>query len=152
MGEARDRVQRELETELRGSRAARRRLLEELDAHLEEAIAREGEEEALLRFGATGELALRWNALQLRRRRRARRTLALVSVTFACALALGVTQYAAGGRSHPHCSSSNSSPTSGSLPIRSRISGGSSPENEIYPNRSDGTCEILMSPSGRSGS
>ena len=61
----------------------------------------------------------------------------------------------ANGRSRTPCpslSSSNSSPTSGSFPMSSRISGGTMPENEISPKRSLGSCEIQTSPSGSSGS
>lgn len=154
MGEGTNRFRRELAAELRGSRSARRRLMEEIDSHLAETVAERGEEEALARLGDAGVIASGWNALQRRKRRRVRRTVALGSVTLACTVALGVTQYASGGSDRPraHCSTSNSSPTSGSLPIRSRISPGIAPEKEMSPNRSDGSCEIQTSPSGNGGS
>jgi hypothetical protein len=89
---------RELRPTLAGSREARARLVEELEAHLEDAAACEGEAEALARLGTTAEIAAGWNELQRRRRGRTRRSMAMVSVSLACAIALGVTQYAAGGR------------------------------------------------------
>jgi len=148
MGAGKDGLERELRRSLAGSRAARSRLLEEIDAHLDETIARSGEEEALRLFGDARDVATGWNPLQRRRRRRK----TLVCASIASVVALGVTQYAAGGRTRPHDSSSNSSPTSGSLPIRSRTSPGISPEKEMSPNRSDGSCEIHASPSGSGGS
>ena len=94
----RDDFLRELRPTLAGSREARARLVEELEAHLEDSAACEGEDEALARLGTTAEIAAGWNELQRRRRGRTRRSLAIVSVSLACAVALGVTQYAAGGR------------------------------------------------------
>ena len=94
----RDDFLRELRPTLAGSREARARLVEELEAHLEDSAACEGEAEAIARLGTTAEIAAGWNELQRRRRGRARRSMAMVSVSLACAVALGVTQYAAGGR------------------------------------------------------
>jgi hypothetical protein len=91
---------RELRASLAGPRSARARLVEELEAHLEDAVERDGEAEALARMGSIADIAGGWNELQRRKRRRTRRSLALVSVSLGCAVALGVTQYAAGGRSH----------------------------------------------------
>ena len=90
---------------LRGPRRHRRRLLEELAAHLDDAVRAEldagagrvdAEAIALERLGDADAIARSWNghrrALRGARRRR------LAAVAFACvaACALGVTQYAAG--------------------------------------------------------
>jgi hypothetical protein len=94
----RDDFLRELRPTLAGSREARARLVEELEAHLEDSTACDGEAEALARLGTTAEIAAGWNELQRHRRGRTRRSMAMVSVSLACAVALGITQYAAGGR------------------------------------------------------
>jgi hypothetical protein len=101
MGEAKDRFLAELEAAVRGPRAARKCLLEEIKDHLRDAAsanAGEAEEDVIARLGSAREIAAHWNEHQLKRRGKARRRIALVSTGLACAVALGLTQYAAGGR------------------------------------------------------
>jgi uncharacterized membrane protein len=94
----RERALTDLRGSLRGSRSARSRLIEEIEAHLDDALAA-GDDTVLDRIGSPSEIASAWNDLQWKKRRRMRRTLASVSLAVACTAALGVTQYAS-GRSH----------------------------------------------------
>lgn len=95
----------ELDSALCGPPRRRRRLLDEIAAHLEDAVAagieagataREAEAAALDRLGQPRSIADRWNDDRRRLRAARSRRLAAIALAAGAALALGVTQYAAG--------------------------------------------------------
>src|SRR5205814_4750823 len=78
----------ELAGSLRGPRRARRRLLAELEGHLEDAAA-DGLDEAtaLSRLGSASEVAVRWNADATRRRWQVRAQILAAAVAVAAVAA-----------------------------------------------------------------
>jgi hypothetical protein len=95
----------ELAVSLRGPRRRRRRLVDEMAAHIEDAIRAElatnasrveAERIVLDRFGCADIIARRWNGDRRVARGRRRRRLAAIALAGVAAGALGVTQYAAG--------------------------------------------------------
>ena len=93
------------EAELRGPRRARRRLLDEVAAHLEDALdaalatgarRHEAEHTVLERFGDPRAAATVWNCERGARRRAERRNALVLALAVAAAAALGVTQHASG--------------------------------------------------------
>lgn len=105
MSERRDRFVAELAASLRGPRRRRRRLVDEINAHLDDAVhdevARgstplEAETAVLLRLGSASEIAAPWNDDRLLVRGDRRRKILAVALAVLGAGALGVTQYASG--------------------------------------------------------
>jgi hypothetical protein len=95
----------ELAASLRGPRRQRKRLLDEVAAHIDDAVHAElafnpsfleAKRAVLDRLGEPRAIADRWNADHRFRRERRRRRLALAAFAIVAAGALGVTQYAAG--------------------------------------------------------
>jgi hypothetical protein len=109
---------------LRGPRRSRKRLLEEMSAHLHDLVDAElgrgadpahAEARAMARLGEADTLAERWNAYQDSRRGSRRRRAAMLALAAVAAGALGITQYAAGrppaGPHHaPACSRTDGGP------------------------------------------
>ena len=100
-----DRFLTDLAAALSGPPRRRRRLLDEIAAHLEDAIlagiasgatAADAELAALDRLGHPRVIADRWNDHRRRFRAAQSRRLAVVALGAGAAFALGVTQYAAG--------------------------------------------------------
>jgi hypothetical protein len=94
---------------LRGPRRRRERLVEELAAHIDDAMGAElaanpsfvdSERIVLERLGNAGAIADRWNADRRKLRARRHRRLAAATFVLVAAGALGTTQYAA-GKSQP---------------------------------------------------
>lgn len=99
----------EVGASLRGPRRHRKRLVDELAAHIDDAVRAElaanahigdAERTALDRIGNAREIADRWNGDRRILRARRHRRLAAVTFVLVIAGALGVTQYAA-GKSQP---------------------------------------------------
>jgi hypothetical protein len=95
----------ELAVSLRGPRRQRKRLVDEIAAHIDDAIRAElattaprveAERIVLHRLGCADRLARRWNSGRRITRGRRRRRLAAIALAVVVAAALGVTQYAAG--------------------------------------------------------
>jgi hypothetical protein len=95
----------ELSASLRGPRRRRQRLVDELAAHIDDALRAEltatqshadAQRIVLDRVGPADAIANRWNADRRARRKTQRRRLAVVAPAIVAASALGVTQYAAG--------------------------------------------------------
>jgi hypothetical protein len=105
MGDPKERYLAALSSLLDGSSRDRRRLHEELAAHLDDARERGfGEAEALECLGRPEEVAAAWNERCARRRTQQRIRAASVAAVAGAACLLGVVQYAkgapAGHRSH----------------------------------------------------
>jgi HAAS domain-containing protein len=95
----------ELAVSLRGPRRRRKRLVDEMAAHIDDAIRAElatnaprveAERIVLDRLGCADVIARRWNGDRRVARGRRRRRLAAIAFAGVAAAALGVTQYAAG--------------------------------------------------------
>ncbi len=95
----------ELAVSLRGPRRHRKRLVDEIAAHIEDAIRAElattaprveAERIVLRRLGCADRIARRWNSDRRITRGRRHRRLAAIALAVVVAGALGVTQYAAG--------------------------------------------------------
>jgi hypothetical protein len=95
----------ELAVSLRGPRRHRKRLVDEVAAHIEDAIRAElattaprveAERIVLHRLGCADRIARRWNSDRRITRGRRHRRLAAIALAVVVAGALGVTQYAAG--------------------------------------------------------
>jgi hypothetical protein len=102
---ARDDFLCELAGALRGSARRRRRLIDELAGHIDDArraelaepqIPAAAERIVLDRLGDPDEIANRWNADQRARQQTQRRRVAALVLAVVAAAALGVTQYAGG--------------------------------------------------------
>jgi len=117
----RDDFRSELAASLRGPTRSRRRLLQEIDDHLEDAIdselaagldPSEAEREVLERLGGPMTIAARWNEDEARRNGTRRRNGLLVALCAVTALALAGTQYAAGRNSPspPACANADEQP------------------------------------------
>ena len=91
-----------VERGLCGSRSARRRLLAELRAHLEDSVAAgHAPAEAIERAGAADVVADAWRAHALSVRGRNRRRGAVLALAVATTAALGIAQHASGHRPPP---------------------------------------------------
>jgi hypothetical protein len=95
----------ELAVSLRGPRRRRKRLVDEMAAHIDDAIRAElatnaprveAERIVLHRLGCADRIARHWNSDRRITRGRRRRRLAAIALAVVLAGALGVTQYAAG--------------------------------------------------------
>jgi hypothetical protein len=95
---------------LRGPRRRRQRLIEELQAHIEDGVraalepdvsVQHAERHVLDQLGTADQIAHRWNADQRALQGKLRRRLAAVAFAAVVAAALGVTQYAAGKPQSP---------------------------------------------------
>lgn len=100
----------ELTVSLRGPSRRRRRLVDEMAAHIDDAIRAElatsasrveTERIVLDRLGCADTIARRWNGDRRLARGRRRRRLAAIAFAGVAAGALGVTQYAAGKPEQP---------------------------------------------------
>jgi hypothetical protein len=129
----------ELGASLHGPRRSRRRLIEELSAHIEDATIaevrfrrlnrREAEQTVLDRLGCAETIAGRWNAHQREVRATKHRRLAVSAVSLAAAAALAVTQYAAGKPAAPASNMSG----------QNRCLKPTSPDAQAQPPTSSGT-------------
>jgi hypothetical protein len=95
----------ELAVSLRGPRRHRKRLIDEIAAHIDDAIRAElaitvprveAERIVLHRLGCADRIARHWNSDRRIARGRRRRRLAAIALAVVVAGALGLTQYAAG--------------------------------------------------------
>ena len=115
----------ELAALLRGPRGARRRLLAELEAHVEDAIA-DGldEEAALARLGAPAAVAERWNADTTRRRWQVRAQILAAAVAVAAVAApVGFAQRPSQHHRAPATKSSRPAPSASPRPAGSAARG-----------------------------
>ena len=103
----RDRYFQALRAELGGPRAARERLLAELQDHLDDAIADEvtvgrapdeADPIALARLGSPADVSAPWSIYVRRRRRETRKRAGVIALAAATACALAVVQHASGHR------------------------------------------------------
>ena len=103
----RDRYFQALAAELGGPRAARERLLAELQDHLDDAIAEEvtvgraptdADPIALARLGTPADVSAPWSIYVRRRRRETRKRAGVIALAAATACALAVVQHASGHR------------------------------------------------------
>jgi uncharacterized membrane protein len=102
MADSRERYLASLSDMLAGSRRDRRRLREELEAHLNDARERGlGDDEALARIGSAADVAAAWNARCARRRAQQHVRAVSVAAVAAAACLLGIVQYARGAPSGP---------------------------------------------------
>jgi uncharacterized membrane protein len=92
----------QVEPGLCGGRSARRRLLAELRAHIEDALA-EGctSEEAIARVGAVDDVVAAWRAHAVPVRAQNRLRGAVLALAVATTAALGIAQHASGHRAPP---------------------------------------------------
>jgi uncharacterized membrane protein len=92
----------QVERGLCGSRSARRRLIAELRAHLEDSLAAgHSEAEAIERAGAADEVVKAWRAHALSIRAQNRRRGSVLALAVATTAALGIAQHASGHRPPP---------------------------------------------------
>jgi uncharacterized membrane protein len=103
-----------VEEGLLGTRAARKRLLAELRAHVEDShAAGHTTAEALARLGTADEVLEAWRAHAVAVRAQTRRRGALFALAVATTAALGVAQHASGHRPpQAHCAHAHPSPSS----------------------------------------
>lgn len=102
MTSAGERYLGEVEALLAGPRDERRRLLDELRAHLADAAAAGvPEEDAVAALGDPGSVAAAWHTRCARQAARVRRRVGACVLGLAAASVLAVTQHAEGGRPRP---------------------------------------------------
>ncbi len=93
-----------IEAELAGNRNSRARLLTELGDHIEDALAVDPTrdqthlEATIARLGAPSDVTTPWRTLIQERRAQTRRRAALLTLTTATAITLGIAQHASGHR------------------------------------------------------
>ncbi len=107
-----------IETELAGSRPARERLLTELRDHIEDALSvgltedQSCVEATIARLGQPNEITTPWRTLIQERRAQTRRRAAVLTLTTATAITLGIAQHASGHRNPSHgCTTISHGPT-----------------------------------------
>lgn len=89
----------QVERALCGSRSARGRLLDELRAHVEDAVADgHAPDEAMARLGSADDVVVAWRAHAVARRSDNRRRGAVLALAVATTAALGIAQHASGHR------------------------------------------------------
>jgi uncharacterized membrane protein len=117
---------RRVEAGLAGGRSARERLLTELRDHIEDALADparaggEAEQEVVARLGDPREVTVPWRADVLARRGQVRRRAALLTLTLATTLTLGIAQHASGHRPPSHGCTGRTAAAHASCPNRAR--------------------------------
>jgi uncharacterized membrane protein len=94
---------RDVEQGLRGSRRAQRRLLAELQDHIEDALeaAGAGANDVMARVGEPDDVVGPWRAHAIAVRAQNRRRAAVLALAVASGAALGIAQHASGHRTPP---------------------------------------------------